>query len=138
MCTYIRYRMNNPGKDSHKIISPLELKKTVNLALVLALVRVRKSYLFFACLVRSHSLAQSAGWPSSLPPPKKRCHFLICPREILTWRLFVIAERRNFLRIMHSSHQTTSKKFKKKRGLVNHDTMEMKHDEDRSRGAFLK
>lgn len=62
--------MNNPGKDSHKIISPLELKKTVNLALVIALERVRKDHLFFACPVRRYSLAQSAGWPS--PPPKKK------------------------------------------------------------------
>lgn len=59
--------MNNPGKDSHKIISPLELKKIVNLALVLALERVRKGHVFFACPIRSHSLAQSAGWPSPTP-----------------------------------------------------------------------
>lgn len=74
--------MNNPGKDSHKIISPLELKKTVNLALVLALERVRKGHLFFA-------LSGAIVWLSQLgdhipPQRKKRCHFLICPREIPT------------------------------------------------------
>lgn len=61
--------MNNPGKYSHKIISPLELKKTVNLALVLALERVRKGHLFFA-------LSGAIVWLSQLgdhiPPPKEK------------------------------------------------------------------
>lgn len=61
--------MNNTGKDSHKIISSLELKKTVNLAFVLALRRVRKGHLFF---VLSGAIVWLSQLGDHLPPTQEK------------------------------------------------------------------